>query len=134
MSKLHVLKPRLSEKAYGMSQVGSTYVFAVPGDANKLSVASAVADQFEVTVTKVNIMNVKGKAKRTFMNRRGKFVNGVRSDTKKAYVTIKSGQNIPIFAAEEEAEAKQEKTAETLKKAVTKASEKAEKKAKKEKK
>lgn len=102
MSKTMALKPRMSEKAYGLSQTRDTYVFAVPGDANKLTVSAAVAAQFNVTVLGVNIANVKGKPKRTVRkgNRPGA---GRRSDSKKAYVTLKSGDSIPIFAAEEQA-------------------------------
>ncbi len=106
------LKPRLSEKSYGLSQVRNTYVFDVPTNANKLSVAASVAAQYEVTVIKVNIANIGGKDKRTFLNRRGKFVRGTRSDVKKAYVTLKEGDKLPIFASEEEADAKAEKAAE----------------------
>lgn len=125
-----VLKPRLSEKAYGISQVSPVYVFEVPGNVSKQSVAAAVASQFEVGVETVNVLTVQGKRKRTYMNRRGKFVRGQRKDIKKAYVTLKEGQVIPLFAAEEEKEAKQEKQAERLQKLT----EKAEKKAAKEKK
>jgi large subunit ribosomal protein L23 len=109
MSALVDLRPRLSEKSYGQSQVLNTYVFDVPSSCNKLSVAAAVGAQYGVTVTKVNITVAKGKTKRTFMNRRGKFVTGTRSDVKKAYVTLKKGDKLPIFAAEEEAEAKEQK-------------------------
>lgn len=123
MSEQIILKPRLSEKAYGLSQTNRTYVFDVTGDASKQSIGVAVTKQFDVSVTNVNVTNIKGKAKRTFVDRRGKFVRGTRSDIKKAYVTLKEGDSIPIFAAEEEAEAKAEK-----------AQEKAAKKAAKEKK
>ncbi len=105
------LKPRLSEKSYGLSQVRNTYVFDVPTDANKLSVASSVESQYKVAVIKVNIANISGKEKRTFLNRRGKFVRGTRNDVKKAYVTLKDGDKLPIFASEEEADAKAEKAA-----------------------
>lgn len=112
-----ILKPRLSEKAYGLSKARNNYVFEVPKNANKLTIANAVATQFEVTVEGVNVANVKGKSTRTFINRRGKFVRGTRSNIKKAYVTLKVGDNIPIFAAEEEAEAKEAKaTAKAVKK------------------
>lgn len=127
MGNLTVLKPRLSEKAYGLSQSHNTYVFEVPHDANKQTVAEAVAVQFSVGVTSVNIMNVKGKEKRTYMNKRGKFVKGSRNDIKKAYVTLVKGETIPIFAAEEEAEAKAEKTAEKLDKKAEKEAKKAKK-------
>jgi len=112
VAKLTILKPRMSEKAYGLSQALRTYVFDIPSHTNRHSVADAVAEQFGVTVDKVNIAAVKGKAKRTFLNRRGKFVRGMRSDIKKAYVTLKEGDSLPIFAAEEEAETKAQKAAE----------------------
>lgn len=117
-----ILKPRLSEKAYGLSQTNRTYVFDVLSPAGKQSIGIAVEQQFGVSVTNVNVTNIKGKAKRTFVSKRGKFVRGTRSDVKKAYVTLQEGDSIPIFAAEEEAEAKAQK-----------AEEKAAKKAKKEK-
>lgn len=129
MNKL-VLKPRLSEKSYGQSQTLRTYVFLVPMDANKQTVAQAIEEQFKVTVTNVNILRVGGKNKRTFMNRRGKFVSGSRSDIKKAYITLKEGDSLPVFAAEEEAEKQQEKAQQ----AADKAMEKQAKKDKKEKK
>jgi large subunit ribosomal protein L23 len=124
MDKAIVLKPRISEKTYALSEVRNTYTFEVPGDANKHSVARAVAAQFDVTVEKVAIMVVKGKTKRT-VRKGGRPVNGKRSDMKKAYVTLKEGDKLPIFAAEEEAEEKSKKTAELAEKA-------AEKRAKKE--
>lgn len=134
MSKLVVLKPRMSEKAYGMSQdaKNNTYVFVVDKRANKLSVADAVEKQFEVEVTGVTMAVINGKAKRTFVNRRGKFVRGQRSDIKKAFVTLKEGQSLPIFDAVEEAEEKEAKLSENLKKAQDKAEKKAEKSATKE--
>lgn len=101
MSNTMLLKPRISEKAYAQSELMNVYVFEVPTDAGKLEVAQAVNAQFDVEVTNVNLMNVKGKVKRTF-RRGGRSVMGKRTDFKKAYVTIKQGQNIPIFAAEDE--------------------------------
>jgi len=120
------LQPRMSEKAYGVSQTRNTYVFDVPKAANKHSVARAVAAQFEVTVENVNVTNIKGKAKRT-VRKGGRAAHGRQSDFKKAYVTLKQGDSLPIFAGVEAAEAKSEKTAELMEKAV-------EKRAKKEKK
>ena len=127
MSKTLVLKPRLSEKAFAQSQAKNTYVFVVPGDATKHTVARAVAAQFEVTVIDVNITNVKGKAKRTISKGGRRVANGSQSDIKKAYVTLKDGDKLPIFAAEEEAAAEAAKAEE-------KAAKKAAKEAKKEKK
>ncbi len=101
MSMILTLKPRVSEKSYALSQAHNVYVFQVPSEANKLTVGAAVASQFKVTVTDVNITNIKGKPKSTVRKgRRG--ANGKRSDMKKAFVTLKEGDTIPIFAAQEQ--------------------------------
>jgi large subunit ribosomal protein L23 len=122
-----VLKPRLSEKAYGLSQARNTYVFDIPEGTNKHTVARAVAAQFSVTVTNVNIANVKGKAKRT-VRKSGRAVAGRQSDFRKAYVTLKAGDSLPLFAAIEEETEKAEKTTAAVAKAQAAADKKAEKK------
>ncbi len=96
MSKTTLLRPRLSEKTYGLGVTKNVYVFDVPADANKHTVAAAVAAQFEVVVTGVNITNVKGKVKR-LVRKGGRPIMGTRSDIKKAYVTLAEGQHLPFF-------------------------------------
>lgn len=123
------LKPRMSEKTYAMSN-DRVYVFDVSKDINKHEIADAVASTYSVTVTNVRTITVKGKVKRTYKNR--KYQTGTRSTIKKAYVTLKEGDAIPIFAAVEEAEEKSEKTAKTLEKVAEKQAKKEEKAAKKE--
>jgi large subunit ribosomal protein L23 len=123
MYKEIALKPRLSEKAFALSQA-NTYVFVVPGDANKHSVARAVEAQFGVTVLDVNVLNLKGKPKRTVSKGGRRVAKGSTSDVKKAFVTIAEGQSLPIFAATEEAEAKTEKVQAQVDKAATKQAEK----------
>jgi large subunit ribosomal protein L23 len=117
------LKPRVSEKAYGLSKERNTYTFVVPKSANKATVAEAVAAQFDVTVEEVNIANILGKAKQTY-RRGGRPVSGKNNDIKKAYVRIKDGDHIPVFAAIEEDEAKAEKAAEKAEKVAAKAAKK----------
>jgi large subunit ribosomal protein L23 len=129
MDKHVVLIPRMSEKAYGASQATNTYVFDVPKAINKHSVANAVAAQFNVTVEEVNTVILKGKTKRT-VRKGGRAANGRQSDVKKAYVRLKAGDSLPIFAAVEEANEKQARTQELAEKAA----EKRAKAAKKEKK
>jgi large subunit ribosomal protein L23 len=117
------LKPRLSEKTYGMSEANNVYVFVVPGDATKHTVARAVKAQFEVTVMTVNIVNVKGKVKRT-VKKGGRAVSGARSDFKKAYVTLKAGDKLPFFESIKDEEHKGEETDKKLAKAAEKAAKK----------
>ncbi len=133
MSMSMPLKPRMSEKAFGQSQTG-TYVFVVPGDANKQSVAEAITAQFGVRVDTVNITVLKGKSKRTISQKGRRVLQGRTTDVKKAYVTLAEGEKLPIFDAIEEEEAKQAETQEKLSKAAEKAAEKEAKKAAKEKK
>lgn len=96
----YVIKPRVSEKSYELSQQRNTYVFEVPRNANKLSITQLIESKFEVNVVSVNISNLKGKRVRS-VRKGGKVSNGSRMDVKKAYVTLKAGQSLPIFAVEE---------------------------------
>lgn len=104
MDKTMVLKPRVSEKAYAQNQDRNVYVFMVPVSASKQAIANAIAAQFEVTVKTVNTTLTKGKAKRT-IRKGGRPVAGRTSNFKKAYVTLKDGDSIAIFAAAEDQKA-----------------------------
>jgi large subunit ribosomal protein L23 len=106
--KLLTLKPRISEKGYALSEQRNTYIFDVPAGANKFDVAKAVTSQYEVGVTNVRIAGVPGKAVRSYRNRGRRSISSTRSDIRKAYVTLKEGDNLPIFAAVEEPEAPKE--------------------------
>ena len=118
MSKTLLLKPRISEKAYGQSITKNTYVFVVPREINRTEVADAVSAQFDVTVTDVNILNVKGKAKRT-VRKGGRQTTGKDNDFKKAYVTLKEGDQIAVFATEDDkAKEQEQKSSERTSKAV----------------
>ncbi len=102
-----VLIPRVSEKAYALSQQGGlkTYVFEVPTSLNKQSVARAISVQYEVTVTNVRTTTLKGKTKQSY-RKGGRPQTGHRSDIKKAYVTLKAGDSLPLFQEEAAEEAK----------------------------
>ena len=133
MSKAIVLRPRLSEKTYGLSE-SRVYVVEVPKGLNKHEVKKAIESQFEVKVVKVNVTNIPGKSKRT-ISLSGKHMvnsNGTRTDIRKAYVTLAEGNSLPFFAAVEEEEQKEEALQEKFDKASTKQAAKEEKKAGKE--
>ena len=121
MSKSIILRPRLSEKTYGLSE-SRVYVVEVPANVNKHTVARAIESQFDVKVAKVNILNVKGKAKRIISISGKRMVNadGRRNDIKKAYVTLKEGYGLPFFEAIEEEEAKEENVQKQIDKAAAK--------------
>jgi large subunit ribosomal protein L23 len=116
---MHLLNPRLSEKAYATSQATNTFPLDVPAELNKYEIATAVEQQFEVHVKSVRIVNRKGKSKRVMSTNGKRYTNrhGVQSDIKKAYVTLQAGSHLPFFEAAE-AEAKDiAKTEEKAKKA-----------------
>ncbi len=107
MSKTLALKPIMSEKAYAMSQANGTYVFGVAQKTTVHEVARAVIAQYKVGVAKVRISTLPGK-KKTVMRRKTRLNRpGQRNDVRKAYVTLKEGDKLPIFAAVEEAEKKE---------------------------
>ena len=101
MSKSVVLKPRLSEKAYALSEQRNTYVFDVPKLANRLSVAASVANQYEVEVASVKLATTGSKPLNSY-RKRGRSLKTSKSGVRKAYVTLKEGSKLPIFAAENE--------------------------------
>jgi large subunit ribosomal protein L23 len=125
MSKILVLKPRLSEKSYAMSEK-RVYVIDVPLTANKHTVTAAVEEQFDVKVKNVRIANIKGKPKRTISLTGKRYMNstGKRNSIKKAYVTLMEGNSLPFFAAIEEEEQKEQATQEKIEKAMDKQAEK----------
>lgn len=90
-----ILKPRLSEKSYQLSQ-NQTYIFDVPTSANKPQIAEAVASQFKVKVVTVNSARRRGKAKRS-VRRGAQPLTGREKTTKRVYVTLKSGDKIAMF-------------------------------------
>ncbi|BDX20730.1 50S ribosomal protein L23 [Polynucleobacter sp. TUM22923] len=87
-----LLGPVISEKATMVAEKNEQVVFQVMRDANKSDVKQAVELLFKVQVDSVQIVNQKGKPKRY-----GRF-EGRRDHTKKAYVSLKPGQEINFEA------------------------------------
>jgi large subunit ribosomal protein L23 len=87
-----LLRPVVSEKSYRLMEDG-VYIFVVAPDATRIDVRHAVESTFGVRVTNVNTLNRKGKLRR---NRRTNTV-GKRPDTKRAVVTLVSGDRIDLF-------------------------------------
>ncbi|MCX6388892.1 MAG: 50S ribosomal protein L23 [Solirubrobacterales bacterium] len=87
-----IIRPIVSEKSFVLAEAGR-YTFRVHPDAHKTQIRQAVEELFEVNVVSVHTANVRGKPKR-----RG-FSTGTRRSWKKAIVTVREGQRIPIFQA-----------------------------------
>lgn len=66
------------------------YIFKVEKVANKIEIKNAVENVYNVQVSKVHIMNVKGKKKRV------RFHEGMTTGWKKAVVTLKPESRIEV--------------------------------------
>ena len=83
-----VLAPQVTEKATMVADKYNQIAFKVKKDATKKEVKEAIELMFKVEVTAVNILNMNGKTKRS-----GRLM-GKRNDWKKAYISLKAGQEI----------------------------------------
>jgi large subunit ribosomal protein L23 len=86
-----ILMPQVSEKATYIVEKHNQVIFRVMHDATKAEIRAAVELMWKsqkIEVSGVRVANIKGKEKRF-----GRFM-GRRSNWKKAYVSIKSGQEI----------------------------------------
>ncbi|MBN1396398.1 MAG: 50S ribosomal protein L23 [Bacteroidetes bacterium] len=89
-----LVRPIITEK---ITELGDKrqYAFEVPISANKIVVGKAIEKKFNVKVTSVRTMLIKGKHK-SQMTRRGRF-DGFTKTWKKAIVTLKEGDKIDYF-------------------------------------
>ena len=83
-----LLAPIVSEKATLVAEKHNQVLFKVLRDATKPEIKAAVELMFKVEVEAVSVVNVKGKTKR-FGGRVGR-----RDHVKKAYVSLKAGQEL----------------------------------------
>jgi large subunit ribosomal protein L23 len=83
-----LLAPQISEKATYIAEKNEQVVFRVASDATKPEIKAAVEMLFKVEVESVQVANVKGKVKRF------KGAVGRRKGWKKAFVSLKPGQEI----------------------------------------
>ena len=83
-----LLAPVISEKATFVAEKNEQVVFLVTQDATKPEIKAAVELMFKVEVDSVRTVNTKGKVKR-FGGRIGR-----RDHVKKAYVSLKAGQEL----------------------------------------
>ncbi len=90
-----LVRPLITEKLAEISEKNNQFGFIVAYDANKIEIARAIAQKFEVEVVSVNTMKYKGKVKTQF-TKKGRFV-GRTPRFKKAIVTLKEGQTIDLI-------------------------------------
>ena len=86
-----VKRPLVTEKTERAREATQQYAFEVHRDATKIQVKTAVEKLFNVHVTSVRTAIARGKNKRVGRN------FGRRPNWKKAIVTLKEGETIPLF-------------------------------------
>ena len=87
-----IIRPIISERSYDLMEQGK-YTFEVAKDSNKVEIRQAIEAIFNVSVVKVNTLNVKPKPKRV------RYQKGLTRTWKKAMVTLKEGDTIELFGA-----------------------------------
>ncbi|HEY45830.1 MAG: hypothetical protein AMJ88_07640 [Anaerolineae bacterium SM23_ 63] len=87
-------KPIITEKSSYQSSELNQYVFEVHHEATKAQIKEAVETLFDVTVLRVNVINVPAKRSRRARSRR---VLVRRPGFKKAIITLASGDSIDVF-------------------------------------
>jgi len=88
-----LVAPIVSEKATFVADRNNQVAFRVLQDATRIEIKAAVELMFKVEVESVQVLNQKGKSKRF-----GRF-NGRRRHVRKAYVSLKPGQEINFAEA-----------------------------------
>lgn len=87
-----IIRPIITEQSMEDLDI-KKYVFAVAKDANKIEIKKAIEEIFDVTVIKVNTVNVIGKEKR-----QGAYPSGKTASWKKAIVKLsEDSKNIELF-------------------------------------
>jgi large subunit ribosomal protein L23 len=85
-----ILRPIISERSYDLIN-DNRYTFEVAKQANKIEIGQAIEEIFDVTVLRVNTLNVSGKPKRV------RYAKGLTRSWKKAIVTLAEGDTIEAF-------------------------------------
>ena len=85
-----LVEPIVSEKATMVAEKSNAVTFKVLQNATKPEIKAAVELMFKVEVKGVSVVNIKGKTKRF-----GRSV-GRRDHVRKAYVTLKDGQELNL--------------------------------------
>jgi large subunit ribosomal protein L23 len=92
MNSFEIIKTvRLTEKGTRQGESFNQYTVVADPRANKTQIRQAVQELFKVKVTKVNTLNVRGKARRQRTAQAGQT-----NAWKKAIVTLKEGDKISL--------------------------------------
>ena len=94
-----IICPLLTEKMSRLEESERKYAFQVRKKTNKIEIKKAVEKKFNVQVSKVSTMNLRGKQKTMTVRSGGKTIrtSGYRSSWKKAIVTLKKDFSLDLL-------------------------------------
>lgn len=92
-----LISPIITEKALRLVANENKYTFKVNKNASKQQIKETVEKLYKVNVKKINVVNIKGKKKRSWLRRR----EIKERNWKKAIVELPEGQKILVFEVEE---------------------------------
>ena len=88
-----LIAPHVSEKTTNLNEKNKQIVFRVRLNSNKIQIKKAVEKLFDVKVSSVKTVLVKGKTKRTGMR------IGTTKAWKKAYIILSEGQEYRFYGS-----------------------------------
>ncbi len=91
-----LVKPLVSEKINNQKEKLNRYGFIVKKDSNKIQIKKAVEQYYNVTVESVNTAVYSGKRKSRYT--KAGVVTGRTTAFKKAFVTLRKGDNIDFYS------------------------------------
>ena len=93
------LIPHLTEKTYDLAKNLNVYVFKLDKALNTSQIKDRIQTEYDVEVVNLRTLLAKGKNARSIRlkSRATRRVLGRRKTVKKAYVTLKKGDVIPVF-------------------------------------
>ncbi len=92
-----IIRPIVTEKMTAQGEKEGRYGFVVAKNSNKLQIKQAVEKEYNVTVTGVRTMIVRGKSRTRYT--KSLILKGRTQSYKKAVVTVRSGESIDLYSS-----------------------------------
>ena len=91
-----LIRPLITEKMTAQSEKEGRYGIVVDRKSNKVEIRAAVEKEFNVKVTGIRTMIVRGKKRTRYT--KSNILNGATSTWKKAIVTLEKGESIDFYS------------------------------------
>ena len=97
-----IIRSLFTEKMSRLEELEKKYAFEVLKGSNKIEIARAIENKFDVKVKKIATMNFIGKEKNMTVRSGGRTIRtkGKRASWKKAVITLMDGYEIDLLSGE----------------------------------